>query len=258
MPKYRLYIDESGHHSRIEHAKTVPEKYLSLCGIIIGEAIYKDALIPRIESIRSLFYTDPDYKPPLHLEDILNKKNSFIRLRNSKVKEKFDSKLLELYGNVDFQIICIVIDKTRHFDQYVTPEHPYHYCITCMLERYFKFLRNVDSKGDVMAEARGKKEDPLLSQEYRKFYENGTQYIDGNKVQERFSSKDIKIKKKINLIQGLELADLLALPTKLDVLNTYNKISNLNNNFTKKIIEIVQPKYFRGPRGVNGNGKKFI
>lgn len=147
MDNYRLYIDESGHH-RYQLAGTIPERYLCLCGVIISQDVYIDEVIPRIEGLRSLFYTDPDLKPPLHLEDILKKRNDFAKLRQKEIEEKFNRILLDLYANVDYKIISIVIDKTRHYNQYVTPEHPYHYCLSCLLERYIKFLRSVDSRGD--------------------------------------------------------------------------------------------------------------
>ena len=257
MENYRLYIDESGHH-KIQLASTIPERYLSLCGVVIRQDIYTQEVIPRVEAIRSLFYTDHDFKPALHLADIIAKKRNFAKLWDPLIEKKFNEMLLELYGEVDFQIICVVIDKTKHYNQYVTPEHPYHYCVMCMLERYFKFLLRHDSTGDVMAESRGKKEDPLLSKEYQRFYTNGTQYIEGHEVEARFTSRDIKIKRKEQLIQGLELADLLALPTKLDVLASYNQIPELTENFTKIVIDRLQTKYFNGPMGVKRNGKKFI
>lgn len=257
MLNYRLYIDESGHH-RYQLTGHISERYLSLCGIVVRQDIYKDEIIPRIEDIRSLFYSDPDLKPPLHLEDIISKKNAFSSLKDSALQNQFNKKLLSLYTDVDYKIITVVIDKTKHFNQYVTPEHPYHYCLSCVLERYYKFLKLKNSSGDVMAEARGKKEDTKLKEVYRYFYDSGTQYISGVDIQKRFTSSDIKIKTKRYLTQGLEFADLLALGTKLDVLYTYEVIPELINNFTKIVVEAIQSHYYSGYGSVKGNGKKFI
>jgi len=257
MSKTRLYIDESGHH-RYVISPDLKERYLGLTGVIIDQDTYIAEVIPRIEGIRSLFQTDPDFKPSLHLEDIMSGKNAFIRLKQPAVQQEFNERLIEMYTNVEYSIITIVIDKARHFTQYTEPEHPYGYGLTCMLERYCKYLNINDSKGDVIAEARGKKEDRTLSDVYKRFYDSGTQYCKTELIQQTLTSGEIKLKTKASLIAGLEMADLLALGSKLDVLHSYGHLTSLTNNFTKVVIETVQPKYFRGFKGMNGNGKKFI
>ena len=257
MALHRIYIDESGHH-RYMLAGDVKERYLCLCGIIIEKNEYVENIIPRIEAIRSLFYPDPDFKPAIHLDEIINKKGSFTKLKDPEVEKKFNELLFSLYSEVDYKIIAVVIDKARHYNQYVTPEHPYHYCLTCLLERYYKFLAQNRSRGDVMAEVRGKKEDAKLKDVYDNFYNNGTYYLDNCAgIQGAFTSKDIKLKGKYNFIQGLEFADFLAKICKYDVLQSYGKVERADN-FNQKIIDLIQPRYFRGARGVKGNGKKFI
>lgn len=256
MGNYRLYIDESGHH-RYKLAGSLSERYLGLCGVAIHQDTYLKEVIPRIESIRSLFYTDPDLKPYIHCEDMIRRKNDFSKLRDATVAASFNKQLLALYSEVDYKIFAVTIDKTKHFNQYVTPEHPYHYSLECLLERYYKFLAQNDGQGDVMAEARGTVEDTKIKEVYRKFYDHGTSYVNAEDMRKRFTSHDIKIKTKRYLTQGLEFADLLALATKLDVLFTYEQLPELTTNFTRDIIETIQPKYFGFPR-VKGNGKKFI
>jgi len=79
----------------------------------------------------------------------------------------------------------------------------------------------------------------------------------GGSEMNAFTSKDIKLKGKYNFIQGLEFADFLAKICKYDVLQSYGKVERADN-FNQKIIDLIQPRYFRGARGVKGNGKKFI
>lgn len=257
MQNYRLYIDESGHH-RYRELDTIPDRYLGLTGVIVRQDIYEASVVPQIEDLRKPFYTDYDLRPAMHLTDIMSAKNSFSALTDQKVKQSFDANFLKLVAETDYRIITVVIDKNKHLDRYVTPEHPYHYILACMLERYVKFLKMTNAKGDVMVEARGKKEDHLIREVYEDFYNQGTQFAHYSDIQPRLTSGKIKLKTKLHLIQGLEFADLIALSSKLDVLHTYGVIDKLDANFTGTVIKSIQPKYYSGAMGVKGNGKKFI
>lgn len=105
MSVYRLYIDESGHH-RVQLAGSIAERYLGLCGIVVRDEEYANNVIPRIEVIRSMIYTDPDFKPPLHLEDVIGRKNAFHKIRDAEIEQKLNSQLMSLYTAVDYRIIC--------------------------------------------------------------------------------------------------------------------------------------------------------
>jgi hypothetical protein len=257
MYNYRLYIDESGHH-RYRDLDTIPDRYLGLTGVIVRQDVYEGVLVPSIEGLRKPFYTDYDLRPAMHLTDIMSSKNSFSALTNPDVKQRFDEDFIGLVENTDYRIVTVVIDKNKHSDRYVTPEHPYHYVLECMLERYVKFLKMSNAKGDVMVEARGKKEDHLIRGVYENFYSQGTQYVQSSDVQIRLTSGKLKLKTKLHLIQGLEFADLIALSSKIDVLHTYGVIETLEANFTGTVIQAMQPKYYTGVMGAKGNGKKFL
>ena len=257
MSLFRLYIDESGNH-RYNTTSSVSERYLSLCGVVIEKRKYDNVLHPRMEELRKLFYSDIDYKPPFHLEDIIRQRKKFSQLSESQIKDRFNSQFLDILENTDYSIVNVVIDKNSHNDRYVTPEHPYHYALTCLLERYCKFLRIQQSTGDVMAEVRGRKEDQKVKEVYGDFFKSGTQYADPSFIQQKLTSKEIKLRTKEHLVVGLEFADLLALPSKIDVLHSFRVIDDLSDNFTREVIDRIKAKYYRGATGVNGNGKKFI
>lgn len=193
---------------------------------------------------------------------MIRKKNAFVKLKDPAIETDFNQKLLSLYSEVDYKIICVVIDKTKHYKKYSKPDHPYHYSLECLLERYHNFLICTDGRGDVMAEARGKKEDGKIKEAYQKFYEQGTSFLSNTRFKTTLTSSDIKIKTKRDCEQGLEFADMLALATKLDVLYTFGQIDDLTPNFIKTIIDTIQPKYFTSrnfmSNQVKGFGKKFI
>lgn len=256
---YRLYIDESGNH-HYSDTDDIKKRYLALTGIIIERDVYSEEFQQRVTEIKKLFSNDPDNLPILHREDIINKQGAFGKLNDPEIEKEFNRLFLDLIKNVDYCICAVVIDKKTHLAKYQkSAEHPYHYCLKTMLERYLHFLE-VKGKGDVMAEARGKAEDTALKQVYEDFYQRGTYFCTPEYIQSFLTSKEIKIKNKDRGIAGLEIADLLSLATKLDVLETYGLMPALTDNFNKKIVTELQPKYCRGNNNqrIKGYGKKLL
>ncbi len=261
MALYRLYIDESGTHNypkkgaRINTAK----QYLSLTGVIIENQYYKDVIQPKVREIKLLLASDPDNLPILHREDILAKRGDFNKLNDPAVNKEFNKLVVELLGNHDYVLCTIVVDKIANLSRYGEAAfHPYHYCLNVMLEKYTHCLHTLGAKGDVMAEARGGQDDKNLEKEYKKFYNHGTQFRSTEYVQSALTSSDIKIRRKSERIEGLEIADLLTLPSKIDVLHTYNVILTLDVNFQTKIIRKIQPRYHRNGGTIKGYGKKLL
>ena len=261
--RYRLYIDESGSYNYpTKNWNNPSQRYLSLTGVIIESVYYGVKIQPAIKNIKSLVTVDPDEPPILHREDIRGCNGNFSMLKEKpKLKEKFDQLMLELLESYSFKICTVVLDKKSHLERYQdSARNPYHYSLAMLLERYVHFLHSVKSRGDVMVEARGGKEDKKLEEEYRQFYSKGTYYLSPHYIAEVITSNSIKVKRKRQAIAGLEIADLLTLPTKIDVLNCYGVIKKLDSNFQTKIIGKIQDKYLTGSgtKESKGHGKKFI
>jgi len=259
MKRYRLYIDESGTHNYCI-SDNIKKKYLCLCGVIIGSEILENELNPYFYKLKQFISNDKDEFPVFHREDIVGGNDCFSRLEEPQIKQEWKNRILWLFNNLEYIICGVVLDKKHHFLMYEkAAKHPYHYCLDVLLERYVFFLSSHGAYGDVVAETRGKKEDRALTAVFENFYDNGTWYLDPNKIKRYLSSKRIKIKSKGQGYWGLELADLLALAVKLDILYTHGKLNKLKNNFNLKIIEVIQSKYRKNNDGkVIGFGKKLI
>lgn len=258
MPKYRLYIDESGTPD-YPRGNMQWETCLGLTGVIILSEEYENVLTPRITTLKRILIDDLDALPVLHREEIIAKTGAFKRLADPEIEARFNGELIAIFKEVDYTVCCAVIDKQSHKNTYVSPAHPYHYCLEILLERYTDFLNKKGAVGDVMAESRGGTEDLKLKDEYARFYANGNEYRKKALVQAVLTSKEIKMKKKSEMITGLEFADILAVPTKIDVLATYGK-AVIGENFNKQIIDAIQTKYFRGGLfgKIKGYGKKLL
>lgn len=257
--KFRLYIDETGTHN-YSVDEDIKHRYLGLVGVMINERSNLEVLQPKMLELKRVVANDPDELPVLHREDIINKRGPFSKLNDPEIEAKFNEIFIDLIDTLDYTICAVVLDKKTHYERYrESAFHPYHYCMNVLLERYVFFLKEIAGRGDVLAEARGKREDNALKQEYSHFFETGTYFCKPSQIQQYLTSKEIKIKPKSKMFVGLEFADLLSLATKLDTLFSYHKIPSLTDNFCKLLIGRVQKKYRSSPQGATrGFGKKLI
>ena len=259
--RYRLYIDESGDHTYSEESK--PEKrYLSIIGVAIESEYYRQVFQPQLEALKQTHFPhSPDEPVILHRKELIGKRGSFWRLRDSKREKEFNNDFLKFLKEMKYALFTVIIDKKTHIERYKESAlHPYHYCLVAMLERYCGFLNFYNAKGDVMAESRGGREDMQLKEAYRRIYESGTQFRDLEFFQNSLTSKEIKIKPKSANIAGLQMADLLAHPCKNEFLFEEKRIRRWKDVFGLKICKVISSKYnrhvFNGR--VRGYGKVFL
>jgi len=258
--RYRLYIDESGDHAyslldRPDH------RYLALLGVWFRQDEDYVPFCDEMETFkRRVFGPRPDRPVILHRSAIINRKGPFGVLRDSGKQEQFNAGLLELARNARFRLIIVVIDKRMHLDTYTSPDHPYHYCLSAMLDRYSGYLNFKNAVGDVVAESRGKEEDLQLGVAYRRVYDAGT-YMYGHEHHQRaLTSNKIKIQPKYKNLAGLQLADIFAHPVKQAMLRQERLIAWEPSEFAKKLLEIARQKVNRQEyRGhVNGYGAVWL
>jgi hypothetical protein len=111
-------------------------------------------------------------------------------------------------------------------------------------------------KGDVMAESRGGKEDIRLKKSFRTLCDSGTYYIKPDIFANHLTSKELKVKQKSNNIAGLQIADLIAHPSRREILLENNLIIDNRNIFGDKITQILAGKYYRNEDKIFG--KKLL
>ena len=259
--RYRLYIDESGDHTYSKENK--PEKrYLGIIGVIVESEYYRQIFHPQLETLKQTnFPHSPDEPVILHRKELIGKRGSFWRLRDAQNEKKFNNDFLNFLKGMKYKVVTVVIDKKAHVERYQKSAlHPYHYCLVAMLERYCGFLNFYNTKGDVLAESRGGKEDMQLKKAYQRVYESGTKFRNPEFFQNSLTSKRIKIKLKSANIAGLQVADLLAHPCKNEILSEEKRIDKWKGAFGLKVCESVNSKYNRHvfDGRVHGYGKVFL
>ena len=203
------------------------------------------------------FHSHPDDPVIFHRKEMLKSKPPFERLATAATRTAFDDELLELLARWDFTVISVCIDKRAHKDRYTTWRHdPYHYCLEVLLERFVFFLNRRGTIGDVMAESRGGKEDTRLKASFARLWEGGTHYVEKDQIQRAITSKQLKVKQKSNNVCGLQVADLIAHPSRNEILAEQGMLAGKMGPFAEKVIQILQRKYDRS--GSRVFGKKFL
>ena len=255
--KYRIYIDEVGNPD-LESSDNPNHRFLSLTGIILELDYVKSVLHPQMEALKAKYFDyHPDDPIVFHRKEMVNALSPFQNLKDPDIRAKFDSELLTLLRSWQYVVISVCLDKKKHKETYTTWRYdPYHYCLAILLERYVLFLERVDAHGDTMAESRGGKEDIRLKDSFHRLWKNGTDYIHADDFHKTLTSKQLKVKPKANNISGLQLADLLAHPSRNEILYEQDLLHTRLAPFAKLIIKILQLKYDRQFDRVFG--KKFI
>jgi len=157
-------------------------------------------------------------------------------------------------------MVVVVIDKKAHREMYVSPFHPYHFCLAALLDRYSGWLNYKNSVGDVMGESRGGEEDLQLKEAYLRVYESGTLMFPREHHQRVLTSKKIKLRSKRDNIAGLQLADILAHPMKQDCLARSQLAEFPAGTFGFELCQVATPKLnFNEWRGqVKGYGRVWL
>jgi len=260
MSKYRIYIDESGNPS-LKSCNNENERFLSLTGVIIEIDYVNKFLHDDMENLKKRFF-NYSYDDPIifHRKEIMNKIDRFAILKDDKIRTQFNCELLNRLENWEYKVITVLIDKKEHRETYkIWKYDPYHYCLAILLERYLFILEDKQANGDVMIESRGGKEDGRLKESFIRVYEDGTNYVQAEKFHNLLTSKQLKVKPKKLNISGLQIADLIAQPSRNDLLIKLELIKENKDSFGNEIIKILRKgKYHRVSGKLFGYGLKKL
>jgi hypothetical protein len=254
---HRLFVDEVG-NADLKSSTDPNHRYLSLTGVIVDMDTYDEQMDARFRAIKLRHFNSADVI--FHRRDILDKRGPFKKLKDKQAEELFNAELLLALTELSYTVITIAIDKLAHSQKYGTWQyHSYHYCLTCMLERYVKWLGFHGARGDVLAESRNRNEDEKLKAAFSRFFRIGSRFISERKRLDRLTSGELKLKKKAANINGLQMADIIASPSFRRML-CEKEGQQMIAPFGKRIAEIIMPKYHTsgGIQGIGGYGCKWL
>jgi hypothetical protein len=255
--KYRIYIDEVGNPD-LESSENPNHQYLSLTGVILALEYVAAVVHPDMEEIKQKYFrAHPDEPIIFHRKEMFNAQSPFEGLKDPNTRAAFDHDLIRLMTHWEYTVISVCLDKKKHKETYSTWRYdPYHYCLAVLLERFVFFLNRNNAQGDAMAESRGGKEDRRLKDSFERLWQNGTEYVAPDEFRKSLTSRQLKVKTKANNIAGLQLADLIAHPSRNEILKEQGLLLGKISPFGTEVIKILQAKYDQ--QGVRCFGKKFI
>jgi hypothetical protein len=263
-PTHRLYVDEIGHAS-LKTGASDNDRYLGLIGVACELRYVQEHLGPEMENLKRYFvrsepaWRDPDDspRPPLifHRNELVGGRYPFEALRDPQLRSAFDEELLMRLEEWAYTVFYVTIDKTELAKQYEAPAHPYHYGLETLLERYVHWLMARGTVGDVMAEARGGREDRLLKDHFQSLYKYGGAHADEKVMAGALTSGELKLRLKKENVAGLQLAEFLISGCHATAIAEQKGLAR-RNDFNARIEAIVRnSKYCRHNTGrIEGYG----
>jgi hypothetical protein len=263
QPEHRMYVDEVGNPDLRSAALSANERYLSLTGVILNRETVLRQFAPDWAAMMARHFGATASAPViLHRREVVRRLGAFAVLRDPAMAAAFDEDFLALIERTSFKVITAVMDKVEHQERYkVWRYEPYHYCLAVLVERFARELDELGSCGDVMVEARGKREDRQLMASYARIYSGGTDPLDANFFQQVLTSKDLKVLPKDRNVPGLQLADSLAHPSWRSCM-AWRRREPMTARFGILIARLLlEGKYRRvswWPYRIDGYGRKWL
>jgi len=261
---WRLYIDESGHHS-YKKVDDLDKRYLGITGVLIKKDEYKAKAKPNLEQLKeSIFRYDPDDPPILVRSLIRGRKQWFYVLQDQSLNTKWEHGLLSYLRSLESytHIYTVVIDKQRHLAKYpLQTFNAYTYSLSVLLNRVRGLLQQIrgGEQADVLAESRGATEDEQIQLAYRTLLmqgPNNPQFGTAAEYRAVFPHlsacglPELMIRKKYQNIAGLQIADIVANEQKLLTIKEDGRplprpISSFGQQINTAITRMVIPRYGR-------------
>lgn len=221
----------------------------------------RDHATPLLTALKVILKHDPDQPVILHRKDIMNKRGIFKCLGDPKICEAFDVGMVKFFTEAEYVLITVVIDKQRMLQQeHWVERHPYHYLMKILVEKYVQWLERMKGIGDIMPEMRRGKKDAALQRAFLSVRIMGSDYVNARRIKAVIPSKNLKFRAKEHNVTGLQICDLIAHPSHMDVRQTQGQQIVLGP-FAQKIIPILRDKkYDRSPWTGNivGYGIKYL
>jgi len=251
-----MYVDEVG-NADLGSSDDPNHRFLSLTGVIIDRAHVRSTVYPQLEALKTAYFdSHPDEPVILHRKELVNGRGAFVRLRNPVVRAAFDEELLALMRAWDYTVISACLDKLAHRERHsVWRSNPYHSCLAVLLEHYMHFLDRRRGRGDVLAESRGGKEDKRLKESFAGLVEEHSAIASAELAAGALTSEHLKVKPKSANVAGLQLADIIAHPSRNEILSEHSRDVTIAP-FAARVIAVLQAKYDR--RGDRVFGKRML
>lgn len=216
VPEYRLYTDEVGHAS-FKNCELADRRFLSLTGVACRLEDVRTTVSPELTRIKEAhFDAHPDDEPPLvlHRKDLLDRRGPFNRLLDPERGRAFDAAIYDALERWPYTVFTAVLDKHAFQEQRpASRPEAYAHVLGALVACYARWLGDRQSRGDVLVESRGGKEDMALKRAFHLLVTSGGPDTPADEIRPAMNSDQLKVSRKQANVPGLQLADLLAHPS---------------------------------------------
>jgi hypothetical protein len=227
-----IYVDESGDHSMAAKNPEYPVFVLAFC--IFRVSGYVSVTVPAVQSLKFAYFGHDMIV--LHEREIRKGLSPFNFPLEKERRTDFLASLNRLMAASDFTIIASVIKKEDRENSKTSLRNLYNVALECGLTSVLAFLSRHAQQGlqtSIVFESRGKKEDAELREEFSR--------LKGRKLApEMHDSVDFIFASKQANSAGLQIADLIARPIGIHVLNPHQ---------SNRAWEILRTKMRTSPSG---------
>ena len=154
---------------------------------------------------------------------------------------------MRIFETTEYVLITALIDKEWMLRQaHWTKTHPYHYLMEILVEKYVQLLERKHAIGDIMPESRQDK-DALLQLAFDDVRKKGTDFVSKARIASALRGSQLKFRKKLDNIAGLQLCDLIAHPSHIYTRSLMAHDVSLGAFSTEVCNILVASKYDRSP-----------
>lgn len=248
-PQFRMYVDEVGNSSK-GLTSHINNRFFGLAGAVVDLA-YEPQMAKQMAAVKVKYFGSSSII--LHRNDIERRGGDFKALYDPQIEANFNNELLTLLNGWQYYVFAVCLDKFSLQQKQALTRDPYAQAMTVLLEQYVSFLINMESRGDVMMEARGKGEDIAIKKDFTRLWLTGSR---GKRFQKVLTSKHPKIRLKSDNEAGLQLADMIAYPSQLYATQSQVPLQLVQgmSSLTQNLIQLLPTKSYP----LDGSGQSIM
>jgi len=166
---YFLHLDESGDTGEFRKRNS---RYYVLAGLASKPESYREIALS-LKKIKEDFFEDMESQPDeIKYRDVIHRKFPYNKIDG----KAFSDQIFDLILNSDFTLFAVVVDKVKHWRQYVNPLPPDELGLEYMTERFQWFLERNEDIGLIVYDEMGGSIHRNLLKLFERFKKIGTDY----------------------------------------------------------------------------------
>jgi len=164
-----LYLDSAGDSG---FPRKGSSKFYVLTGISADPTSWHSTA-DNVKRLAASYFGQVGQEPrELHYHHIINNRFPYNKMAN---KKQLADEIFNVVRSGEFVLFAMVLDKERHWRQYVNPDPPVIHMLEAMINRFELYLRRVNDVGAIVMDKSGA-EDKTLVTAFETYKKKGTNF----------------------------------------------------------------------------------